>query len=288
MSRLAIQNIHQRDSSISFEESSHTYTVKGIRKGYTSVTKLLHCFFPDFNPDEVIRKMRLSKSWPQSQYFGMTDYAIKKKWKDEGFASSRAGTNLHLRIEKFLDGESESVEAPPTPEWNYFQNFWERTSPELEPYRLEWPVWVEELKLAGCIDCVFKRKGDGAFFIYDWKRSKEIKKKNDFENGLGPLSHLPASNYWQYTIQLNIYKWILERYYGLVIEGLYLVILHPDNKSYIRMELNKMDSEVEDIMEARRKRIVSESESDSSALVIMEEEEQGEQGKEEGCLIHLE
>jgi hypothetical protein len=252
MSRLAIKNAHGRDSSIQFEESSHTYTVKGTSKGYISVTKLIHAFFPEFNAPVIIQKMMAGKNWSSHKHFGKTAKEIAALWKKDGRESSEAGTKLHLAIELFLDAYPDPVPSPTTIEWSYFQTFWATLGPDLEPYRLEWPVWVEELKLAGAIDCVFRRKSDGAFLIYDWKRSKEIKMENDYENGLGPLSHLPASNYWQYTIQLNLYRWILENHYGLSIEGMYLIVLHPDNKTYRRYPLNRLDDEINEILEARR------------------------------------
>jgi len=252
MSTLARKNTHRRDSSIQFEESSHIYTVNGTSNGYVSVTKLIHCFFPVFNADAVIQKMMAGKHWSSHKHFGKTAKEIAALWKKDGRESSEAGTKLHLAIERFLDAYPTPVPSPSTSEWAYFQTFWSTLGPDLEPYRLEWPVWVEELKLAGAIDCVFRRKSDGAFFIYDWKRSKEIKIENPYETGLGPLSHLPSSNYWQYTIQLNLYRWILETYYDIPIAGMYLIVLHPDNKSYKRYELNRLEDEIGSILEARR------------------------------------
>jgi hypothetical protein len=102
---------------------------------------------------------------------------------------------------------------------------------------------------------IFRRKSDGKFVIYDWKRSKEIKAENQFGNGLAPLEHLPDCNYWHYTMQLNVYKWMLEKYYGLEVADLYLVILHPDNPSYRRMRLNILEDEVEDMIECRRRAV---------------------------------
>ena len=122
-----------------------------------------------------------------------------------------------------------------------------------------------KIKLCGSIDMVFRRKSDGKFVIYDWKRSKEIKSENPFSNGLAPLDHLPDTNYWHYTLQLNVYKWMLEKYYGLEVADLYLVILHPDNPSYRRMRLNTLTEEVEDMMECRRLAV----ESNSSQTVLL-------------------
>ena len=40
------------------------------------------------------------------------------------------------------------------------------------------------------------------------------KTDNKFQVGLGPLSHLPDCNYWHYSLQLNVYRWVLENLYG--------------------------------------------------------------------------
>jgi hypothetical protein len=204
--------------------------------------------------------------WATSPYFGMTDEEIIQKWSDNGKTASEAGTAMHLAIEQFLHGSPEQIkpEVLETPEWRYFMKFWADCGSDLEPYRSEWEVFTDSLtpikgerkiKLCGSIDMVFRRKSDGKFVIYDWKRSKEIKAENQFNNGLSPLDHLPDCNYWHYTMQLNVYKWMLEKYYGLEVADLYLVILHPDNPSYRRMRLNIMEDEVEDMIEARRRAV---------------------------------
>jgi hypothetical protein len=139
-----------------------------------------------------------------------------------------------------------------TPEWRYFENFWDEVSGDLVPYRSEWEVWSEEYKLAGSIDMIFYRKSDDSYVIYDWKRSKEIKTDSPFgEMGYGPLSHIPNLNYWNYTIQLNVYRWFLETYYGLKISDMYIVIFHPSNMNYKRFRLNRLDDEVKGMLEAR-------------------------------------
>jgi hypothetical protein len=160
--------------------------------------------------------------------------------------------------------------------------FWADCGHDLEPYRSEWEVFTDsiiamkgerKIKLCGSIDMVFRRKSDGKFVIYDWKRSKEIKADNPFKKGLAPLNHLPDTNYWHYTMQLNVYKWILETFYGLEVADLYLVILHPDQASYQRMRLNIMTDEVEEMIECR-KRAVEAGCKQSVILPIPEESEE--------------
>lgn len=250
---LARRNQHPRDKCIVFDEPSHTYTVNGTHAGYISVTKFLHCFFPHFDPKDTIRKMKAGKNWSTSKYFGKTDEQIIAEWNQNGKIASEAGTKMHLAIEQFLNEAEHLIpaEVKESPEWRYFQAFWHDHGGDIEPYRLEWEVWVEEIKLAGSIDGVFRRKSDGKFLIYDWKRSKDIRTDNPFGTGFPPVEHLPDTNYWHYTLQLNVYRWVLEKYYGLEIADMYLVILHPDNKSYRRMRLNRLDDEVADMVQSR-------------------------------------
>jgi hypothetical protein len=252
---LAVKNKHPRDENIRFYEPTHTYYINGSSDKIISCTGFIHSFFPHFNAKATIEKMMKSPKWPQSQYYGMTAQQIEEKWSSSGKEASSLGTAMHLGIEQFLNGASDIID--PTvkegKEWEYFMNFWNDCGDDLEPYRMEWEVWCDKHMLCGSIDGVFRRKSDGKIVIYDWKRSKEIKTSNDFETGYPPLEHLPHTNYWMYTLQLNIYKWFLETHYGLEVGDLYLVILHPNNRNYRRIRLNHLSQEVLDMLACRKR-----------------------------------
>ena len=250
---LSFKNKHPRDDHIQFDEPTHVYTVNGSSKGVISCTKFLHDFFPHFDADAVIKKMMSSPKWPQNKYYGKTAAQIKQEWNQNGANASEAGTAMHLAIEQYLHGHKELIEPGvlETLEWHYFMNFWKEAKKDLIPYRSEWEVWSEEHKLAGSIDMVFYRKSDDSYVIYDWKRSKEIKMENNFGTGFGPVSHLPDANYWHYTLQLNVYRWFLETFYGLKISDMYIMIFHPDNDNFKRYRLNRMDDEVNKMIAER-------------------------------------
>lgn len=254
---LAITNRHEKDNQMHFDEPTHVYTVNGSSKGIVSITKFHHEFFPHFDADLVIKKMMNSKNWPSSKWHGMTAQEIKDAWNNNGKQSSEAGTAMHLGIEMFMNGAEHLVpaEVKDSIEWKYFTNYWKIDSEIWEPFRTEWEVWNEELKLAGSIDMVFRNKNDGTYAIYDWKRSKEIKMENRFERGFGPMADYEACNYWQYTCQLNLYRWLLEKDYGIKISEMALVVLHPDNKNYKKYRLNRLEEEVEEMMECRRRAV---------------------------------
>jgi ATP-dependent exoDNAse (exonuclease V) beta subunit len=195
-----------------------------------------------------------SKKWPQSKYYGQTADEIKAGWDKNRDEAAEAGTKMHYDIECYYNecpNENDSIE------YKYFKNFLE-AYPDLKPYRTEWTVFHEELKLAGSIDMIFE-KPDGHLLIYDWKRSKEIVKTSGFNKWGNKecIEHLPDTNYWHYCLQLNTYKKILEDKYDKIVDEMYLVCLHPDNKNkdYQRIKVSNLQEEVNDLFEMRRKEI---------------------------------
>jgi hypothetical protein len=254
---LAFAHAHPRDKRIRFVEDSHTYYIDGDSKGIVSTTGFIHAFFPHFDPLATISTMMGSPNWEKSKYYGQTAKEIMDGWSASGKEASGAGTNMHLAIEQFLNGAYKEIDPAVflTKEWEYFQNFWRDVHEDLEPYRTEWEVWDSDLRLTGSIDMIFRRKSTGEFLIYDWKRSKEIKMDNKWETGHAPVDHLPHCNYWHYSLQLNIYRWFLETHYGLKISDLALVILHPNNKNYQLIKVNRMEDEVLEMLECRRRAV---------------------------------
>jgi ATP-dependent exoDNAse (exonuclease V) beta subunit len=255
---LALKNPHPRDEFISFEEGPHIYTVMGERGTYTSVTTWNHHHFSDFDADAVIDKMMKGKNWndPTYKYYGMTREEIKAMWNKKRDSSSCAGTNMHYDIECFyneMEVENDSIE------YKYFMEF-VSDHPELKAYRTEWMIFHEELKLSGSIDMIFENP-DGTIQIYDWKRCEEIKHENGFNQFAKTdcIHHLPDSNFWHYSLQLNTYRKILEEKYNKKVTDLFLVCLHPNNhnKSYQRIPVPFLDKEINDLFELRRKQVLS-------------------------------
>lgn len=253
---LATINAHPRDSHISFDEGPHIYTIDG-ESNYTSVTTWNHSHFPHFDSDKIIDKMMASKKWPNNKYFGKTKEEIKKIWSDNGKKASEAGTKMHYDIECFYNGmvpENDSIE------YNYFMNFYEDNS-NLEPFRTEWMVWDSELRLAGSIDMTFIDRKKNEIMIFDWKRCKEIKKTNAFETATTEcINYMPNTNFWHYSLQLNTYKALLEKNYGVVVGDMYLVCLHPDNKnkSYLLYRVPFLQDNIQELFELRREQLAKE------------------------------
>ena len=245
---LATINAHERDKYITFQEEGHKYTVDG-KTDYTSVTTWIHSLFQNFDSDRVIENMMKSKNWPNNKYFGKTKQEIKAIWDCNRDTAASAGTKLHYDIECKYNGlevENDSVE------YNYFLRFYEDYLDSLTAYRTEMLVFHEELKLSGSIDMLFKLK-DGTYEIYDWKRCKEIVKYSKFDKWIisDSVSHIPDTNYWHYALQLNTYKYILIHKYNMNVGNLYLVVLHPENKSYLRIQIPNLTTEINQLFAER-------------------------------------
>lgn len=276
MSILSQRNVHERDKNIVFFENEHKYVVNGCDK-YTSVTTWIHSLFQGFNANVIIDRMMKGKNWNENnKYWGMTSDEIKKLWNENGQYSSKLGTELHYAIEMELNNSmlypeynnndvlifrklcdsisllemSNKDSIYGEKEWSYFENFM-GDHKELIPYRTEWIVYDLEYRISGSIDMVYKN-ADGSLSIYDWKRTKEISKINNWNKKCKVKDvNIIDSNYWHYSLQLNTYKFILEKNYGKQIKSMHLVRLHPNAENYEIYDVNDMQDIVKLLLDKK-------------------------------------
>jgi len=222
---------HPRDARIKFHPGDHVYTVDchddPSKSDYTSVTTWVHSHFPAFDSDAVIDKMMASPYWKKSEkyrkYAGKTKDEIKAEWDANRDSAAEAGTRMHAAIEAYYNDNADADNnnsnvtdntSSLSSEMEYFKRFDRTFRQLLRPYRTEWTVFHEELKLSGTIDMLFENldpatgKPDGTFAI----------------------------------LQLNLYKLILTEKYGIRVSSMYIVCLHPQNANmdYLRFEIRDM------------------------------------------------
>ena len=249
---LATENAHERDIRIQLEPTHHRYYVDG-GTGYLSVTSWNKRHFAPFDSRAVIARMRAGKNWAESEYYGLGDAEIQRIWRERGRLASEKGTALHDQIENYFNGWKIG-DIPDSQEYRYFKDFWQANKGFLVPYRTEWLVFDESIRVAGAIDMVFKDR-DGHFHIYDWKRTKPISRTTPYGCFATPeyLKHIPDTNFWHYALQLNVYKAILEKNYGITIRSMHLVRLHPDAASYEDIDVPELPTEVAALWASREK-----------------------------------
>ena len=237
-----VQNRHSRDNRIQFEPQKHNYTIDGVPA--TAVSTIIEKMFPVFDTDAAILKMRNGRSWgTDHKYFNMTDKEIKAEWKNSGADAAQSGTYLHEQIEKYFNGLP--YESPP--EFSHFMSFINQHS-ALKAYRTEWRIFDEKKLIAGTID--FISKNGSGFDIYDWKRSKKIVTsdgdpiRNGWESGIGILDQLDNTSFNKYCLQQNFYKLILEENYGIKINDMFLIVLHPEYNRFYKVKIPHMKHEI--------------------------------------------
>lgn len=187
------------------------------------------------------------------------------------------GTVRRNRLEEAELGEDEPVLG-----WNesiqealQVKEFWEEYACKngLKPYRSEWVIWDEEFRIAGTIDALMKNEKTGGYWIYDWKRVSRglevdieatrygYRPKHDewlaetkpwVKRMCHPVEELFDTKYWHYSLQLNLYRSILERRYGITIEGMMLVQIHPSLAGVRCHEVVRLEDPINRILEKRR------------------------------------
>jgi ATP-dependent exoDNAse (exonuclease V) beta subunit len=161
---------------------------------------------------------------------------------------ARLGNVLHKDIEYYYKRKPVSND---TIEFQHFLQF-VRDHPHLTPLESEKPVISENFKWRGIIDMVFCDDNE-QYWIYDWKRSREITIDEVFPE---ELSKLEFSLYNSYVLQLNLYRIILEEEYDMNIQGMILVLFHPRNEMYQTIELPRLTKQIEcDLLNLRLNQI---------------------------------
>lgn len=257
MEFLAKKNPHPRDTCIRFQDEGHKYFINeglltgsedsGTDDSYKSVTTFIHDLFPKFNADLVISKMMTSAKWKDSKYFGMTAQQIKETWSLNAKKASQQGTKLHNDIELFYN------EVPVENESKEYQHFlkFAKDHEGFEPYRTEWTLWDSESQICGSVDMLYINQ-DGTLTIYDWKRSKEIKRENSFQKGGNKLvSDLDDCNFEHYSLQLNMYKYLIEKNYGFKVSEIAIIVFHPSNMSYRKYKVRNLQDLVDKLIQER-------------------------------------
>lgn len=250
---LSLYHRHPRDEHIQFRPDTHIYTIDGI-SNYISVTSWNNTHFEIFDSNKIINNMMKSKNWKNSKYYGMSIDDIKSIWDISKNTACSEGTKLHYDIECFYN---KCLINNETIEYEYFLKFVSDYN-HLKPYRTEWIIYNEDVKISGTIDMTFE-DDDGNIIIYDWKRSKEIVKTSNYNRFALTecISHLPDTNFWHYALQLNTYKKILEDKYNKRVVGMFLLCLHPNNtnNSYQKIEIPNLYNEMNELFELRKRQI---------------------------------
>jgi len=218
------------DSEIELIEPGHRYILKSDPEfKFTSCTAFIDYFFKPF--DKIAIANKLTATHPN--YKGMSPETLIAQW-DQVAVS---GTNIHKEIEDYIKNNS-------APELHKSKSAIEMIKKidlcafEIQP---EVRVYSKEIGLAGSIDLLIYDKRTKQYHIRDWKTNKKIEMKS-YGNKVGThsaTSDIMDCNYYHYSLQLSLYRFILENYYGLKIASTSICHLTEDKLVPIKCDYHE-------------------------------------------------
>ena len=232
-------NAHPRDQHLTFEPETHVYRFAG--RELRPVTSVVESCFTPFDVDTWAPACARRRGIPEEE--------LRREWELNGRLAREQGTLMHARIERYYLGDPDP-EADADASYALFRQF--AACHTLHPFRTEWGVYDEDLGIAGTIDFLDYSKGQ--FTIIDWKRSDKlvgggvpIVESRYGDHALHPITHIPDTTYWHYALQVSIYRYILERKYGIGVSNCCLAVFHPNNPRHYLLRMPYLRAEVEAI-----------------------------------------
>lgn len=275
------------DGMVDFREAEHEYldTETG-RKFSISVTGFVHAYFGEFRENDMISRILHSGRWrrdPSYKYHKLADLCgmfedvtledsrdenhrmrkmISSFWDVNRNYAAEEGTRLHAYVEAFYNGHRSPLRDILVKEDDSYRQFhaYHREHVErrgLVQFRTELLVWDRVFDIAGQVDMLYRTQEDHEadrprLLLYDWKRSSEIRYKGySGEKGSGICGGLEDCNYYQYSLQLNVYRYLIERNSVFRVTEMALVVFHPNQTSWALHPVKDMQELVEAMFNER-------------------------------------
>lgn len=223
---------------LKFVNKTHQYSYDGTV--LESVTTFISKYMEPFDAHKIATIKAI-----QAKRKGIKGQGIRY-WKQKWKQVAKNGTLVHKLIENYVLNKPNTFPHDFETRNKYlaglkFIDVYTKTikEPVLNP---EVKVFDVENLLAGTIDLVVEKDGEGTervVDLIDWKTNEKISTVG-YKNAmcLPPIEDLPDCSMTKYSLQLNIYKYLLEKK-GTKVDKMYLVNVRDDT-SYITHEIQDM------------------------------------------------
>ena len=236
---------------ITFVEKTHSYLIDGQPANKLSVTRLLKKFKKEFDKqgsaERVAKRMRT------------TVQAVLADWELGNLYSTTLGSMLHKYIENYYCNKRVEFEgdftglgfdekkkiAETLPKLiGYFQNFY-NDNKHLICVKTEIVLGdVEDTRVCGMSDLLCYNTETDQLEILDFKTNKRMEKKSPYGDLFYPFDDMSEGEINEYTIQLNTYKYFVEKYTTLKIDKLKIVWFNVVNDNYKIFELEDIQPKI--------------------------------------------
>ena len=210
----------QSNGEIKLGESTHKYILEGHEDiEFTSVTTCISEFFDKFDKEAVAYK--LVTTIPK--YKGRSAEDLIEEWEE----SANYGTAVHKEIEDYIKLKKTPKIDRAIAGVNWLTKYLQKSDYEVFS---EVIVYCKELKIAGTVDLVVFDKLNQKYSILDWKTSKEIKTDSyKMKTGNKPETNdLLDCKFNHYTLQLSLYRYLLEKNYNIQLDDQLIIHLDSD------------------------------------------------------------
>ena len=240
MNELKLNNFNIKD--IEINRDKHEYKLINDKSiNFISVTTYIADFFDKFDALKVAT--RLVTKIPK--YKHMTIDELLSQWTD----ARDHGTKVHNEIEDYLLDNKTPSEPKALLGIQWLNKHIDDNKHQLFSEKI---IYSKELKIAGSVDLIIKNSQTNDYTIVDWKTNKKIT-TNSFKNKMGthPITcDIEDCKYNLYALQLSLYRYLLEEYYGINI-GRQLIV-HLKNDKVVAYMTPYFDKHVKQFAELRR------------------------------------
>ena len=159
-------------------------------------------------------------------------------------ATADHGTKVHNEIEEWIKEGTEPSEIKAINGKNWLESY--KLKSNIDVFS-EVIIYSTELSIAGTVDILAKNNDTGAYELIDWKTSKKIETVS-FGNKMGTheaTKHIMDCNFYHYSVQLSLYRYILEEYYNIKINNQLIAHIRNDGVNalvapYMKNEIREM------------------------------------------------
>lgn len=198
---------------------------------FRSPTGILTSFKEHFDTElqakRYVKKHNLDLTWEEQAF----------EWSEKGRIASEEGTILHAYAESLWNDWG--MPRPDKPKTPFVEEMHRDLSTKFILAKTELLVYSTKLRLAGQVDLLLRNEDRSAYAIMDYKFTKKPLEHKSFYNPRtkkykfmsGPFRMLHDCNYNHYSIQMEIYRYLMGKTGDKVVSKT-LIVVTPDELIY--------------------------------------------------------